>query len=449
MSLSFWSILVVILLLGVLVTIHELGHYWMARLLGIKAYEVSIFVGPKLIKWRHKDCDFSIRCIPFGAYVRFTDIDDNGDAVVSDDPLLLVNQPRWKRLLVALAGPFMNVILGVLICIGLYTFNPFSSLDIAGTPEGTQLYGQEYTLGDRIVEVNGKHVFTYLDFYYELDTAASPDEVVTLTLKSAETGGKYNVVLTPEIGHRPMLGITTYQDPESNKYHGWEIVDVDENQNNGNPVLKAGDFLTKVNGKSVADEDFFDFLAKLQDGENIVLTYVRNGVENEADCAVTTMLYTNQRGVYCYSYKVDSFPIFLKACSYAVKMPVTVINVSIKSIGSVFEGKEEVYNMVSGPIGVTTTVSDVVDDVDDTVEQKAYTIFFLGAIISIGLAFTNLLPIPGLDGIQMILVIVEMVMGRPLSKKAEGILNGVGFVMLICLVIFAFASDIIRIFVGG
>ena len=81
MSLSFWSILVVILLLGVLVTIHELGHYWMARLLGIKAYEVSIFVGPKLIKWRHKDCDFSIRCIPFGAYVRFTDIDDNGDSV--------------------------------------------------------------------------------------------------------------------------------------------------------------------------------------------------------------------------------------------------------------------------------------------------------------------------------------------------------------------------------
>ena len=72
----------------------------------------------------------------------------------------------------------------------------------------------------------------------------------------------------------------------------------------------------------------------------------------------------------------------------------------------------------------------------------------LSSIISMGLAFTNLLPIPGLDGVQIILIIVEMVMGRPLSKRAEGVLNAIGFVLLLALVIFAFASDIIRIIVG-
>ena len=72
----------------------------------------------------------------------------------------------------------------------------------------------------------------------------------------------------------------------------------------------------------------------------------------------------------------------------------------------------------------------------------------LSSIFSIGLSFTNLLPIPGLDGVQIILIIVEMVMGRPLSKRAEGVLNAIGFVLLLALVIFAFASDIIRIIVG-
>ena len=448
MSLSIWSILVVILLLGVLVTIHELGHYWVATLLGIKAYEVSIFVGPKLIKWKHKDVDFSIRCIPFGAYVRFTDIDENGNAVVSDDPALLVNQKRWRRLIVALAGPLMNVLLGVLIFILLYSLTPFNSLDIGPTREGSQLAGQEYTVGDKILAVNGNPVFTYLDFYYEFDTATRPDETVTLTLKSRETGDKYDVTLTPEIGHRPMMGITTYQDPESNKYNGWEIVSVDENQNGGSPVLKSGDFLTFVNGKSVADEDFFDFLGTFNDGDVLKLSFVRNGKEMEADCKVTTLLYTNDRGVYCFAWKVNDFKGFLTACSYALKMPVTIANVSIKSIGDVFEGKEEVYNMVSGPVGVTTAVSEVVDDVDDSVSDKIYYVVLLGGVITIGLAFTNLLPIPGLDGIQILLIAVEMIMGRPLSRKAEGVLNAVGFVMLLCLVVFAFASDIIRIFAG-
>ena len=71
---SAWSIIIAILILGVLVTVHELGHFWVARLLKIKAYEVAIFVGPKLVDWRKNDVEYSIRAIPFGAYVRFNDL---------------------------------------------------------------------------------------------------------------------------------------------------------------------------------------------------------------------------------------------------------------------------------------------------------------------------------------------------------------------------------------
>ena len=116
------SIIVVILMLGVLATLHELGHFWIAKLLKIKVFEVSIFVGPKLLKWKHKDVDFSLRMIPIGAYVRFSEIDQDGYVVDSKDPDLLVNQPRFKRLLVSLAGPAMNLLLGIFIFLAILSY---------------------------------------------------------------------------------------------------------------------------------------------------------------------------------------------------------------------------------------------------------------------------------------------------------------------------------------
>ena len=440
-----WSIVVVILMLGLLVTIHELGHFWVASLLKIKAFEVSIFVGPRLIHWTRKGVDYSIRLIPLGAYVRFTELDEKGEAVVSDAPDLLINQPRWKRLLVALAGPFMNIVLGVLIFSVLFWVTGFTSLDIGNAPNGSQLYSQEYTPGDTITAVNGHAVYTYLDFYYATDNEVPRSEKLTLTLKSAETGKKYDVTLTPELKTRPMLGITTYQTVDE-KYHGWEILNVDENQNKGKPVLKVGDFLTAVDGKAVADEDFRDFLDTLNEGDTMKLTFVRNGVTMEKECIKTMITYANDRGIRLVSYPSNNPSRIFRAFGYAAKLPMSVVILSYKSISDVFEGKEEVYNMVSGPVGVTTVVNDVVGDVDDNVGEKIYMLIVICGIISIGLTFTNLLPIPGLDGVQIILIVVEMIIGRRLSKKAEGVINVVGFFLLIALVIFAFASDIIRIF---
>lgn len=442
-----WSIVVVIIMLGVLVTIHELGHYWAASLLKIKVYEVSIFVGPRLIHWKRKGVDYSIRLIPLGAYVRFSDVDENGEAVVSDAPELLVNQPRWKRLLVSLAGPFMNLVLGVLIFAVLYWTTGFTSLDLAPTPEGSQLATQEFTVGDTVTAVNGEPVYTYLDFYYLLDNSVPRTEKITLTVKSAETGKKYDVVLNPELKTRPMLGITTYRTVDE-KYHGWEILNVDENQNKGKPVLKIGDYLTHVDGKAVADEDFSEFLESLSEGDTMKLTFVRNGEKMEKECIKTMITYANDRGVRLIGYNADNPQRVFRALGYAAKLPMSVIMLSAKSISDVFKGKEKVYNMVSGPVGVTTVVNDVVGDVDDNVGEKVYMLIVISGIISIGLTFTNLLPIPGLDGVQIILIVVEMVIGKRLSKKAENVINVVGFFLLIALVIFAFASDIIRILVG-
>ena len=225
---SIWSIIVALLMLGLLVTVHELGHFWVARLLKIKAFEVSIFVGPKLVDWRRNNVEYSIRALPFGAYVRFTDYDEKGNVVVSDDPDLLVNSPRWKRLLVALAGPLMNMILGVLIFSVMFCISGYATLTVGNIINESQLADvylsgeTPFEIGDTIVRVNGDRVFTAYDYMYETESGIPAVEPVTLTLRSRATGDLYDVQLIPSIEQRPMIGIVHY--PEVNpKYNGWEI----------------------------------------------------------------------------------------------------------------------------------------------------------------------------------------------------------------------------------
>ena len=442
------SIVVVLIMLGVLATLHELGHYWMARLLKIKVFEVSIFVGPKLLKWKHKDVDFSIRMIPIGAYVRFSEIDEEGKAVESKDPDLLLNQPRIKRLLVALAGPAMNLFLGTLIFLIMFWTTGFTSTHIIKPEKGSQLaaYSDMVGDGDEIVSVNGVKVFSSFDLIFEMDSA-DPSKDMDLTIRSKETGKKYSVTLNPVVRARPMLLITVENKQADNEYKGWKVYSVSEEQNNGNPVLKEGDFITHINGKSVDDEDFEDFLYNITD-EIVSVTYVRDGETHTDDLVPRYVDTVNSRGVTLLQYKVNTVGRFFSALGYAAKMPASMFNISVRGIKDIIAGKVKAYNLVSGPIGITTMVNDVVADEHDTFADKVYVLIMLSAVISIALAFSNLLPIPGLDGIQIIFIAVEMVIGRKLSEKAEARLTVFGFVIIVLLLILAFVSDILRIIFG-
>jgi len=92
------TIIVTIIGIGFLAAAHEIAHYLVARSLGIRVYELSIFVGPKLFHWERKGVEYNIRLIPFGAYVRFSDYDPEDPEAVTEDPAMILNQPRWKRL---------------------------------------------------------------------------------------------------------------------------------------------------------------------------------------------------------------------------------------------------------------------------------------------------------------------------------------------------------------
>lgn len=449
----FFSILIVLVILGILCTIHELGHFFMARMLGIKVFEVSIFIGPTLLSWRKNGVDYTIRALPFGAYVRFTEINEEGEAVDSDDPELLINQKRWKRLIVSLAGPFMNLLLGILVLAALFFFSGYYTTDIVAVPPGTQLEvavadSEEFELGDTVLAVNGHAVNTSYDYYADESYLLGPKDTMILTMRSQSSGEEYELTLVPEELDVTRIGIT-YDATKTEENDGWLISTVEEYQNNNNPVILPGDILKSIDGISVTSEEISEVLSSLKPDQVITLKYIRDGQEQEASCSMTRLKTLTDRGIFfvpSVGLKLSRVPA---AFFEAVKMPVSLINLTVRGFESIFAGREEIYNMVSGPVGITYAVSTVVEDESINTKVKFLDMINFLGIISILLVFSNLLPIPGLDGIQIILIIVEMILGRRISKKAESILTVVGFFMMLILISVALIFDIMRISNGG
>ena len=430
------SIVICILGLGVLAAVHEIGHFLVARLLKIKVYELSVFVGPKLFSWKKNDIEYYIRLIPLGAYVRFSEIDEETGELKDDNPENLINQARWKRLLVSLAGPAMNVILGIIIF--MICFSKFGYLELKQdiVLEGTQVAQTQIEEGDTILKFNGQTVFCQMDLSYYLSQCNNVDEI-TLLMRSAKTGEKYEAVLVPEISKQYMLGITHYSDLDEN--NGWKVVAVDEQQNNGNPLLKVDDSVLSVNGIPVSDEGITD-VVKNSNGEDLTIELIRNGEEMTITMKATMIETSNLRGIY-----LQDGSGFFSCLREAVVFPISFVRISIDALAQAFTGKVPAYDVVSGPVGIASVVSDVVDAPKTDSNEKIEMLLILAGGISVGLAFTNMLPIPGLDGNAIVITVVEMVRGKKLSRKSEQIINVIGFIMIIGLVIFALASDIIRL----
>jgi len=245
------------------------------------------------------------------------------------------------------------------------------------------------------------------------------------------------VMLTPTVTSKYRLGITVMSGLDENG--GMAVVEVDPTQNGGNPVLKPDDSLIAVNGTAVGDPAYADVVSS-SNGNEVTATIIRDGIQQDVKLTTTIFDTTNDRGIFLMPGK--GIGSLLKE---SVLYSVSIIKVSILSIRDVAQGKIAAQDAVAGPVGIATIVSDVVDAPKTDNSVKIENLGILAGLISVGLAFTNLLPLPGLDGNAMVLVVIEMIRGKKLSMKTERVINAVGFVVLIALVIFALSSDIMRL----
>jgi regulator of sigma E protease len=430
--------------ISILVILHELGHFWAARAFGIKVEKFYLFFdawGKKLFSIKVGDTEYGIGWLPLGGYVKIAGmIDESMDTDQMDkpaEPWEFRSKPAWQRLIVMIGGVVMNVIAGIIIFAMIsfyygekYTVNS-SLTDGVVASELAQEVG--FKTGDKLISVNGKEIK-----YFE--NAFSTDEILgeNTTYVVERNGEKVNVVLPNDFAGKFSSSKSAGFIAPRFQYKIGETV-------SGFPADKAGviagDKLLKVDSSEVIYFDQLQTTLAAYAGKEVMLTVLREK-ENQADTLLLNLAVTGDGkigvGPEPLGIQYDSIRFgFFESFPLGMNRAYETINAQVKGWGKIFKGDIPANKAVQGPIGIAKFYGG----------EWIWSRFWLfTALISLGLAFMNILPIPALDGGHVVLLLVEMVTGKPLSTKAMERIQTVGMVILLSLMVLIFGNDIIGLF---
>ncbi|WP_443943780.1 RIP metalloprotease RseP [Pedobacter sp. AW1-32] len=447
--------------LSILVILHELGHFLAARAFGIKVEKFYLFFdawGFKLFSFKRGDVEYGIGWLPLGGYVKIAGmIDESMDTeqlAQPAQPWEFRSKPAWQRLIVMLGGIIVNVIVGILI-FWMMTFTQGQTY-----VENTKLdngiavgqIGKDIGLqnGDRILAINGKKLIRFEDllsskvlFGDAQLTVLRGEKTLYVTvpdnvLNKLSKNDKENFI-SPRL---KMGSLKEVAAPEQNEEKP-SLLGRLFNKKTETPVypayaagLKAGDSILRVNGQNIVFFDQFKEEISKNANKRVTIYALRNGKE------IDFRLTVNADGVIGVSPKFTDLPTSHVNYSLSESFPVgvnmawTTFADNAKGIGKMLTGKVSARN-ISSPIGIAKVYGSTFDWV------KFWT---LTGLISMALAFMNLLPIPGLDGGHVVFLLIEMIQRKPVSEKVLERAQIVGFVILISLMVFAFGNDILKSF---
>jgi len=424
----------VLVLLGVMIVIHELGHYWAAVAVGIRVETFSIGFGSRLIGWRRGDTDFRISAIPFGGYVRMLG-EQPGDENAAD-PASFQAKSRWQRAMVVIAGPAMNILLALGIMTGVYmrefpkqesVHSPVIGEVMPGSPAATA----GLQAGDRIVNIAGVNDPVWQDIQAKEALNAGHPLPVTVT----RDGKPLNVTVTPV---RTKEGVGSA---------GWLVeadvvlIEVAPGRGAAKAGLKPDDVLISANGEQVRSMLTLQRIIQESKGKPLALAVSR--ADKLMHVSVVPEKNNGQWviGVLGGSkVKFISLPLnqaFVEAVNYNVGSGALIF----QALGSIVQQKISPRTL-EGPVGIARLSGEAAN-------QGPLVFFTLMAAVSLNLAIFNLLPIPILDGGALLMLLIEMVTRRDLSMQVKEAVFKVGFVFLMMVVVFVLYNDISKIFSNG
>ncbi len=404
---TIWYILLAILGLSVLVITHELGHYLMGKWLGFTIVEFSVGLGPKIFGIKGKETEFTLRALPIGGSCRFYGEDGNDDEKdkkhpeafedgepedqpeepKEPDPRLFSSKPAWKRFLVVLAGPLVNILTCVVLCFVM----------LVGTGVLKEQSENEVLIVDSVVE-NGpaeKAGMQAGDILLSMDGTPLTDALaLDAALKAASMEG---------------VTVTVLRDASV------EETDATEGQLITTTV--------KVDGGTVKTLTLGSLLDQKTGNKRMQITFRHVPYET------VTEKYTVWKAAYM------AFPETWNMGKLVYQ-----------SLGMLITGQASCRDM-SGMIGVVDFVSDEMAQTESTADAFSLFVWFM-ALIAVNLGIMNLLPLPALDGGRLVFIIIEMIRRKPVPPEKEGMVHLIGMIALLLLMLALTVSDIVRCFGG-
>ncbi len=407
----------IIVLLGFLIFIHELGHFTVAKMCKVKVNEFAIGFGPTIWRKQGKETKYAIRLIPLGGFVSM-----EGEEEQSENEGSFSKASIPKRIAIVLAGATVNIIFAICVYfIITATASPFISNEIEQTIEGYAAQEAGLQAGDKIIEVNDKKVKSK----YDLDKIMSTSSSEPVKLEIERNGQKQELNIIPTEVKNKVTGI--YLDDKC------KIISVDKGSNAEEQGIQTNDKLIKINGKSIDNDrnKAIEILQENKDVETVQMTVKRG----EAEITIDIMPETVSSYYLGVDMKVAEDTFINRCINGGIQTNQFVLSI-IDNLKQLFTGKVGL-NQMMGPVGISEVVA----------KTNGISEFFqMMALISLSLGITNLLPIPALDGGKILILLIEAIRRKPMKPETEMNIQLLGFAILIGLSLIVTYNDILRIF---
>lgn len=433
-----------LLSLSILVAVHEMGHLLAAKYFGMRVEQFSIGFPPKIWSFKKGETEYAISAIPLGGYVKISGmIDESLDTeMMKQEPQAweFRSKPAWQRLIVMLGGIFVNVVVGIMIFIGLtFIYGETYLLNDEVNKNGGIYAGRIGEMiglktGDRVVKINGN------DFKY-FEDVIKPETLLSGGTYTIDRNGEQKEIAIPsnlieEVGSKESAREFVSFRIES------VIAETAPGTLAGLANLQSGDRVIEIDGKPVKYQDEVIEIMSSKKNDDINFKVLRGdkiyffkGINKKKKKLLGFM--AQQPKAFLAAAEHQMTFTFLESIPHGTERAFTTLVTQIKAFGKMISGKLNPQKSLSGPIGIMQVFG---------AEWDWERFWSLTGVLSLVLAFMNLLPIPALDGGHVMFLSYEMISRRKPSDKFLEVAQKIGMVFLLALMVFIFANDIFKVF---